>query len=109
METALFTSPISRQLYQDLLTAIAPIGPFTEEEKKTCIHLVRGSAFAGVHPRKSHIVLTLKADRPIESPRIAKAEQTSKNRWHVDVKVAAPHDLDAELLAWLKQAYDLCP
>jgi hypothetical protein len=39
-------------LYTDLLTAIKPIGPFREEIKKASIHLVRGSAFAGVHPRK---------------------------------------------------------
>src|SRR5579863_5806983 len=63
--------PVSRQLYTELLAAVKVIGPFREEVKKTSIHLVRGTAFAGVHPRKQHLVITIKADVPIESARIA--------------------------------------
>jgi hypothetical protein len=42
---------------------------------------VRGSAFAGFHPRKNALMLTIKADQPIKSARVAKVEQVSKNRW----------------------------
>jgi hypothetical protein len=101
-------SPVSRQLYTDLLAAIKPIGPFREEIKKTSIHLVRGSAFAGVHPRKQYLLLTVKAGKPIRSARISKAEQVSKNRWYLDVKLTASEDIDSELLGWLRHAYDLC-
>jgi hypothetical protein len=76
--------------------------------KKTSVHLVRRSAFAGVHPRKDHLVLTVKAGKSIRSPRIVKAEQVSKNRWRLDVKPMASGDIDAELLSWLRDAYDLC-
>jgi hypothetical protein len=31
----------------------------------------------------------------------------SANRWHLDVKLAVAGDIDAELLAWLRAAYDL--
>jgi hypothetical protein len=55
---------------------------------------LRSSAFAGVHPRKAHLPLTAKA--------AVKTEQVSANRWHLDVKLAVPGDLDAELLAWLR-------
>jgi hypothetical protein len=99
---------VSRQLYLGLLAAIKPLGEFREEVKKTSIHLVRGSAFAGVHPRKNALMLTIKADQPIKSARVAKAEQVSKNRWHLDVKLAASSDIDRELLAWLRQAYEIC-
>ena len=105
-----FTSagPASRQLYKKLLTAIRPIGKFREEIKKTSVHLVRGSAFAGVHPRKQYLLLTIKAAVPIKSARIVKSEQVSKNRWHLEVKIASENDIDGELLAWLREAYDLC-
>jgi hypothetical protein len=73
--------------------------------KKTSIHLVRSSAFAGVHPRKQHLLLTIKAAAPIPSGRIVKTEQVSANRWHLDVKLAVPGDIDTELLAWLREAY----
>jgi hypothetical protein len=100
--------PASRELYYKLVKTLGSLGPFQEEVKKTSIHLVRGSAFAGVHPRKQHLLLTIKAVQPIPSPRIVKTEQVSKNRWHLEVKLAAPHDLDGELLGWLRDAYDLC-
>ncbi|HYL39551.1 MAG TPA: DUF5655 domain-containing protein [Bryobacteraceae bacterium] len=100
--------PVPRKLYRELLAAAKHIGPFREEIKKTSVHLTRGSAFAGVHPRKQHLIVTIKAEKPIRSARIAKAEQVSKNRWHLDVKIAASSDIDSELLGWLRQAYALC-
>jgi len=101
-------SPMARHLYNELLAAVTPIGPFQKEVKKTSIHLVRGSAFVGVHPRKEHLLLTIKAEKPIQSARISKTEQVSKNRWHLDLKIASNKEIDAELIAWLRQAYDLC-
>lgn len=100
--------PASRELYKKLLSALRPLGPFREEVKKSSIHLVRGSAFAGVHPRKQHLLLTIKAAGAIRSPRILKSEQVSKNRWHLEVKLTTAGDFDAELLSWLRDAYDLC-
>jgi len=101
-------SPIARQLYKDLLAAVKPIGPFGEELKKTCIHLVRGSAFAGVHPRKEHLLVTIKAQKKIRSARICKAQQASKSRWYLDVKLTSKQDIDDELKGWLRQSYELC-
>src|ERR1019366_827107 len=77
-------SPVARALYEELLHAPAPLGAFETEVKKTSIHLVRSSAFAGVHPRKQHLLITIKAAAPIPSGRIVKTEQVSKNRWHLD-------------------------
>jgi len=99
---------IARQLYQELLAAVRPFGPFREEVKKTSIHLVRGSAFAGVHPRKQYLLLTIVADQPVQSLRISKAEQVSRNRWHLDLKLATSLDIDDELVGWLRHAYHLC-
>jgi Domain of unknown function (DUF5655) len=101
-------SPVARTLYEELLHALAPLGAFETEVKKTSIHLVRSSAFAGVHPRKQHLLITIKAAAPISSGRIVKTEQVSKNRWHLDVNVAVAGDIDAELLGWLREAYAIC-
>ena len=92
---------MARALYDELLRA------FEAEVKKTSTHLVRSSAFAGVPPRKAHLLLTIKAAAPIQSGRIVKTEQFSANRWHLDVKLALAGDVDAELPAWLRTAYDL--
>jgi hypothetical protein len=54
------------------------------------------------------LLLTIKAERPIRSPGVTKAEQVFKNRRHLDVKVSNIEEIDGELLGWLRQAYDLC-
>jgi hypothetical protein len=96
------SGPASRQLYQDLLTALKPLGPFREEVKKTSVHLVRNAAFVGVHPRRNHLRLTVKAGEPIWNQRI------SRNRWHLEMKLLSVQEIDAELLTWVRQAYELC-
>ncbi len=101
-------SPESVALYHHLVQALRPLGPFKEEVKKTSVHLSRNSAFVGVHFRKSHLLVTIKSAQPIESSRIVKTEQVSRNRWHCESKVAAPGEVDAELLGWAEIAFGLC-
>lgn len=99
--------PAVRQIYARVLRAAGKFGPVVEEPKKTSIHLVNKTAFAGVVTRKSAIVLTIKSDRKLSSPRIHKSERTSANRFHHEVKITSPADVDAELVKWLKDAYAL--
>ena len=99
--------PTTRKIYDRLLQASGKFGPVIEDPKKTSIHLVNKTAFAGVATRKSAIVLTIKSDRKLASPRIHKSEQTSARRFHHEVKLTSPAEVDAELTGWLKSAYEL--
>ena len=96
-----------RATYDAVLRAARALGPVREEVKKTSIHLVRSSAFAGVATRSNSLILTLKAAAKVTSSRVRRAEQTSANRWHLEIPLATPADVDAELRTWLKQAYEL--
>ena len=96
-----------RQIYDRVLKSARKFGPVGEEPKKTSIHLVNRTAFAGVATRKSSIILTIKSDWKIASSRIHKSEQTSASRFHHDVKLTSPSDVDSELVKWLKDAYAL--
>ena len=93
--------------YQRLLGAARAFGPVDEEAKKTSIHLVRRTAFAGVTTRRSALILTLKSASDIRSPRIAKREQASAHRWHVQIRLEKPADVDRQLTVWLNAAYAL--
>jgi len=99
--------PVSRELYRELTARIGTVGKFAEEVKKTSIHLLRKTAFAGVAPRKEYLLLTIKRDKPLKSKRVLKSEQTSRSRWHVEVRVSTADDIDAELLGWISEAYEL--
>ena len=96
-----------RQIYDRILKSARKFGPVGEEPKKTSIHLVNRTAFAGVATRKSAIILTIKSDRKLSSPRIHKSEQTSASRFHHEVKLTSPAQVNAELVKWLKDAYAL--
>ena len=97
--------PTVKKIYDHLLKHSRKFGSVTEEAKKTSIHLVNKTAFAGVATRKIAVVLTIKSDRKLSSPRIHKSEQTSAHRFPHEVKLTSATDVDSEILAWLKNAY----
>lgn len=99
--------PTVRATYQRLIDVARTLGPVTEEAKKTSIHLIRHTAFAGVATRRSSLILTLKSAKDIRSPRIEKREQASANRWHLEVRLEKPAQIDRQLTGWLKAAYKL--
>jgi len=96
-----------RAAYEQILQAARALGPVREDPKKTSIHLVRKTAFAGVATRKDALILTIKSEEDIASPRVVKHEQVSAHRWHLEVRVEEPSEVDRELKTWLKSAYDL--
>lgn len=99
--------PRVRATYDRIVDAGRALGPMKEDPKKTSIHLVRRTAFAGVATRRATLILTLKSEANIRSPRVMKREQVSANRWHVEVRVEKPSEVDRELKGWLKAAYAL--
>ena len=99
--------PDLRKLYDRLLATLRRFGPIKEEAKKTSIHLVNATALAGVEVRKNYLLLNIKSDHKIESPRVEKTEQISARRFHHKVKLSTLTDVDKELQGWLKEAYDL--
>ena len=99
--------PAVRATYDAILESSRKLGKVVVEPKKTSIHLVRSSAFAGVATRKDALILTVKASAPIHSPRVHRSEQTSANRWHVELRLESPKAVDRQVRAWLKSAYEL--
>jgi Domain of unknown function (DUF5655) len=97
--------PSVRALYDRLLSVLRIFGPVIEDPKKTSIHLNRKSAVAGVETRKDGLLLNIKSDHPIKSPRVEKTEKISAKRFHHKVRISSSQDLDEELKAWLKEAY----
>jgi Domain of unknown function (DUF5655) len=97
----------TRKIYERLLKTSRKFGSIVEDPKKTSIHLNHKTAFAGIATRKSAIILTIKSDCRLSSPRIHKSEQTSASRFHHEVRLTSPADVDAELTRWLKAAYEL--
>lgn len=96
-----------RAIYDRLSKTVDAFGDWIEDPKQTSIHFNRRTAFLGVVVRKQWIIVTIKSDREIESARVTKSQRTSASRWHHEVKLFKPSDIDAELKAWLRSAYEL--
>jgi hypothetical protein len=101
-------------IYRLLLRRIAGRGgvkgPIGEDPKKTCVHLTageHGSAFLGVHPRSTGLLLTVISERPIESSRVRKAVQASARRCYNDVAISSAKEIDAEFIGWAADSYRL--
>ncbi len=96
-----------KEIYQAILRTAKKLGPVKEEPKKTSIHLVRKTAFAGIATRKTGLILTLKSNSDVANKRIARREQASAHRWHLEIKLDSPAQVDQEIAAWLDQAYQI--
>ena len=57
--------------------------------------------------RKAAILLNIRSAAPIKSKRIRKVEQVSANRYHNELLIASPSEVDAEVVGWLKEAHAL--
>lgn len=100
-------APIVQETYGRLMKVLSRFGPVTEEPKKTSIHLVHGSALAGVATHKDHLILTIRCDHMLTGPRVQRTERVSENRYHCEVKLDSPKDIDRKLIGWLREAYKL--
>lgn len=101
------SDPAVRATYDRLLVHVRRIGPVVTEEKKSTIHLKSRAAFAGVHPLKSRLELNIVSAQPIADRRVVKRDQISAGRYHNVVALNSPHDVDTQLVDWLKTAYEL--
>jgi hypothetical protein len=99
--------PASKGTYAALRALLERVGSYQVENKRTSLHLTHGRAFLGVHPRAAGLLLTVVTTGPITSPRVRKTEQVSTNRFHNEVLLSAPTDIDDELTGWITEAYRL--
>ncbi|MBW8879149.1 MAG: hypothetical protein JF614_29765 [Acidobacteria bacterium] len=100
-------APAVRAVYARILETARELGPVREEPKKTSIHLARRTAFAGIATRKQALLLTLKSATDLQSARIARREQASAHRWHLEIRLDDPAQVDGELAKWLADAFEL--
>jgi len=101
------SEPRVRVVVEALVARAMALPGVTVDPKGTCVHLNRRTAFAGLHPRKSALLLNLRMSAPIESHRIRRVEKASANRYHNEMLIESPDALDDELMGWIAQAHAL--
>jgi hypothetical protein len=99
--------PASAVIYKALMDYISSLEGCELQENASSFHVVRGRAFLGIHPRRGGILVNIVLNRQLDSARVHRAEQVSANRWHNEIILLDPAEIDDKLLAWIREAYDL--
>lgn len=99
------TSPELRATFVTLQEALARIGPFKTTPLKTMITFSLERNFGGVTITKSRLDLGFFLARRLHHDRITRIEPLSPTKVAHHVDLISPSDVDAELVAWLAEAY----
>lgn len=99
--------PALQRVYAHLLKGARALGPVIEERGERSALLRSRGGFLGVHPKRDCLDLQIVADHVIRAARVTKVDLVSARRFHVHVRVANESEVDAQLLGWLREAYDL--
>ena len=94
-----------RKIHERLHTAISKLGPFEVAPKKGYVSLRRKKQFATLGPAtKDQIELGLNAKSLAASPRLKALPPGGMCQY--SVRLSKPGEVDAELLVWVRAAYD---
>ncbi|MEZ0448212.1 DUF5655 domain-containing protein [Cellulomonas sp. ICMP 17802] len=99
------TDPAVRATFDRVLAVVRSFGPVDVLPEKSRVALHVRMSFAAFTPRRhwldGHLVLA----RRVDSPRFRRIEVFSPRNVLHAVRLAAPSDVDDELVAWLREAY----
>ena len=98
-------SPELRAAFEALQAAMRRIGPYQTNALKTMITFSRDRNFAGLTVTKNRLDLGFFLPRRLQHARITRVEPISPRKIAHHVQLHAPSDVDAELVAWLEEAY----
>lgn len=99
---------IVKVIYDTLLAKMTTeLDDFELEYKKTSVHVTAGKAFLGIHFMKKVLPINIVLDHALNSSRVHQAEKVSTNRYHNEIRLTSPSEVDAELMSWIKAAYAL--
>jgi hypothetical protein len=97
----------AKKLFDELLVKLEKLGKIKVESLPCCIHLVKPENafnFAAVYATKDGLRFHIGSNEELKSNRIRKAAKMSNTKYMYELD---SKELDAELLSWLKKAYEL--
>ena len=100
--------PALRPLFEPFAAAAAERGQVTVNVTKSRIAIQARGRFAGIEePRRGHLVANFVLTRPVRSERLLRVDHVPPYYYVHRLRLAGPADVDAELRAWLGEAYQV--
>jgi hypothetical protein len=94
-----------RPVFEAVLAHLETLGPVHVEPVSVGIFLKRNAKFAELRPAQRWVNLSFKLSRPVVHPKIARRVPPTAARPHHVVRLHGPDDVDADVRAWLTEAY----
>jgi hypothetical protein len=100
--------PALRDVFDALVAAVREIGPITINATKSRVSFQARMRFAGIErPRKDHLLASFLLTRPVRSARLRRVEHIPPYYYVHRIALRRPDEIDAELRAWLAEAYEI--
>jgi hypothetical protein len=99
------SEPHIAKIFRKFAQLVRSNGPAHMIPQKTRVVFQTRMRFAGAMPRKSHLLCTFALTREVKSRRFQKVEKFSPRCYGYYLPVRCESELDAEVGAWLKEAY----
>ena len=96
-----------RSLFEELIRRLRRTGPLRFDAVQTSINLISTHHFGGVRVRNDHLRVGFLAKAPIKDARILHTLHVGPRRVGHAVAIRSRADLDAKVLAWLRDAQAL--
>ena len=100
-------SPLVRATFDEVLAAVAAVGPVDVLPEKTRIALQVRMSFAAFMPRRNWLNGHLVLARPVESPRFLRVDTFSPRNVVHAFRLTSPAEVDEEFRGWLTEAYQV--
>ena len=97
--------PRLKELFDHLCRELRKFGPLRIDAVGSGINLIAKHHMGGVRVLKDRLHVGFLVNHPIENPRIARSQQVGPSAFTHAVTFADKSGLDAEVLSWLKEAY----
>jgi hypothetical protein len=90
-----------------LIKELEKFGPLRVDAVRTSINLIAKHHLGGVRALRDGLRVGFVLERKLTDRRILRSEWVGRVRYAHSVRLTSPEEVDAQLLSWLKEAYEL--
>jgi Domain of unknown function (DUF5655) len=102
------STPELRTVFDRFVAAARESGPVTVNVTKSRVALQVRGRFAGIdRPRRDHLLANFLLTAPVRSDRLRRVEYIPPYYYVHRLRLRAPADVDAELVGWLADSYQV--
>jgi hypothetical protein len=94
-------------VFEAIMRALRASGPVQVAPTKTSINLLSGTSLGALSLHRDYVGLGLVLARRLDSPRVQGVLQVSPRSYAHRIRVGSVGEVDAELRAWLREAYQV--